>query len=322
MDSNNYNQVFTQLSHKFNTYCEEKDSFLEVSSQKWQQFSELTKSLFDLNKRLISEDITQKATKLSVKKSLNELFTDGFDDEQVWQQIQLQNRPILQKLVTHVANISAKQTSLTLNVYTTASDSPSIAPHNGVNEGDDDSFDANEELFSEESIDEEDDEEEDETKTKPSNAKPSKPMPKSVVDDVFFNLHEMHVFLDNEDLKEETKTSGNEELMSEESDEDIDYFNDLDDEEEEEDEEELNGREAMFNDFFDPPIGESVVKSVEEPNDEESDDESDDRSDGNDDNIDTRDVDMNELNLKDKTKDIDIALDESSSSDEENEPFY
>ncbi|CAG2169011.1 unnamed protein product [Oppiella nova] len=31
---------------------------------------------------------------------------------------------------------------------------------------------------------------------------------------------------------------------------------------------------------------------------------------------------MNELNLKDKTKDIDIALDESSSSDEENEPFY
>ena len=48
------------------------------------------------------------------------------------------------------------------------------------------------------------------------NIKTSKSGPKSIVDDQFFKLHELEMFLNNEDLKESRKTSTNKEQMSDE----------------------------------------------------------------------------------------------------------
>ncbi|CAG2102215.1 unnamed protein product [Medioppia subpectinata] len=271
-------------------------------------------------------NVSQKRGDFAVKTSLNELFTNGFDCEQIWEQIQLQNRPVLDLLVAKVARLSAATNPLTINLKTETQSQQVIESEHNVSQNDD----QNSDLFSEESSDElsEEEGEEDEKEKKKKKitfVEPKKALPKSVVDDVFFNLHEMHAFLDTEDLKEEKKMSANDKQEEEDSDgdneddDDIDYFKGSEDEDEEE--VDSDGRDAMFNDFFDPPIGENVEKVNQLGSDGESDEESDGDIDAG---IDTRDVDINDLKLNEKdSKNIDIALnDGSSDSDSEDEPFY
>ncbi|XP_054160616.1 U3 small nucleolar ribonucleoprotein protein MPP10-like, partial [Oppia nitens] len=332
MDSNksvdNYMNVFNESIDKFNEFCAQNDSFLTKDSQKSQQFIDLTKVLFDLNKRLL-KDNHLKTRELNVKQSLDQLFTKDFDSEQIWQQIELQNEPILNRLVKQVAKVtvSSRTGGLTFFVDTQTDDKPiDVNVNNGTN---DESFDAivdDKHLFTDESDDESDKNEvsdEDNDATAIDNHKSTivakKSAPKSIVDDKFFKLYELEEFLNKEDMKESLKDNNNKEVMSEEEnsdDEDIDYFNDSDNEKEEE---ELGGKDAMFSDFFDAPLNDKKDENSREHDmDEEEEDNEDEEMSGEE--FDTRDIDPKDLKAF-NDKPVDITLDESDSSDGEDQPY-
>ena len=69
----------------------------------------LAKTLKDLYDRKKKSDSSGKSST-----SLSELIVDGFDEEQVWQQLELENESLVSDLVTNVAKILADKSGYTL----------------------------------------------------------------------------------------------------------------------------------------------------------------------------------------------------------------
>jgi len=152
----------------------------------------LAKDLYDLTKSCETTKDTGEA--------LPELIIDHFDDEQVWQQLELQNSDSYDSLIQKVSHIMAKKKAArTLKI--------------------------NEPV--EESAEEEIEEEEKPKKKfkKKTELKAKIPLKESVVDDKFFKLQQMEEFL----LKEEDESKG-----ETGNDESIDLFAGYSDEDEEE----------------------------------------------------------------------------------------
>lgn len=270
--------------------------------QKSQQLIDLTKSLFDHNKQLTKQYCNKNCNVSSLKTPLDQLFVTGFDEEQIWQQIELQNEPLLRALIKEVAHVTARGHRLTIRPQTNEDQQNDLKER----------------------------ERKDEADSRPVVAKPSpqksntnkinkpkkvrivEPIKKSIVDDKFFKLSELEEFLNKEDIKEEQKITGVDELMSEESDEEIDYFEDPEMSESEEDTEDgLNAREAMFSDFFDPPIDESENGETRSQNVSESEEEIDETNE----ELDTRDA---EIDVDDQEEEA-MGIDYESSSESEDE---
>lgn len=211
---------------KFKAFTEKPVKFLTVQTDVKDDIKDLVKSLYDYTK-------TQEKVDKKVKKSaLTELIVQGFDEEQVWQQIELQNSECWDQLVWDVSNCISTKIDLKFPV-TIANNNT-----NGVEESGDEypmSEDEQPDL-------------ERETKSKvkklkkntslASNRIKSKGKP-SVVDDQFFKLQELEKFLIHEEKKGGKAGS--------DSEESINMFEDIDDEDSEDEE---GGKEAMYNDFF------------------------------------------------------------------------
>ena len=174
-----------------------------------------------------------------------ELVTEGFDEEQIWQQIELQNEGELDHLIGGVSKLLAKTKAFKLPVSTTKL--KSVPEQNNEDLPED----------TEKMTKEETDDNEEELK---SNLKQQKDLKRrrkksSIVDDKFFKLEELDEYLTKEERKEKQNLR-NEEDSDNES---VDLFNDFSDDNDDKTE---KAELLKYADFFDSP--ESEVE--EEPN--------------------------------------------------------
>lgn len=211
-------------------------------------FTSLTKVLYDFNKILENGRISGSP--------LQTLEINSFDDEQIWQQLELQNEPVLQYFQNAVSE-------------TIEDEDLSLLPEGDDQEGDDQEGDDQEgeegaseleaesqenletdveeeqlshmgtnvsaageraqsrsgpresPVFSDEDSDLDFDISKLEQQTKMQIKPTGKPREKSVVDDKFFKLSEMENFLEKVEKEEERRPDG------EEEEEDIDFFEDI-----------------------------------------------------------------------------------------------
>ncbi|XP_053984486.1 U3 small nucleolar ribonucleoprotein protein MPP10 [Hylaeus volcanicus] len=219
----------TVLNHVISTIdnnTKKPEEFLSVQNHVALEFKNSIKRLYDFTKEQ-SERNTN---------ALPELVTEGFDEEQIWQQLELQNESELIHFLTDVSKVLAGSKKLTMPISTSK---PEIVH----------SSDKNVEM-EEENISEEEVSEDEEAKLKRESKKQKKLMKKlktktSVVDDKFFKLQELDEYLTKEDKKEiqsEKHDQGSD-------DESVDLFNDFSDDDDNTGEEKL----VKYADFFDSP---------------------------------------------------------------------
>ncbi|KAI8483331.1 u3 small nucleolar ribonucleoprotein MPP10 [Branchiostoma belcheri] len=201
------------------------ENFLSAQPDVASTFKSTTKQLYDFVKQ--SENKTN-----PLKGPLAELIVSNFDDEQIWQEVELQNDPLLKRLVKDVAKIK-KRKGETLSLLP---EPQSSSEEEEVKEDDLNEFEDKEDERTLEDENDNDDESgsdldfdidafEAKTKQKRSAAQATQPRTtakkkrKTEVDDKFFSLADMEEFLEE-------------------------------------------GREAKYTDFFDPPEEEEVSASV------------------------------------------------------------
>nr|XP_008531296.1 PREDICTED: U3 small nucleolar ribonucleoprotein protein MPP10 [Equus przewalskii] len=257
------------------------ECFLTIQDELASNFTSLTKVLYDFNKTLENGRIHGSR--------LQKLVIDNFDDEQIWQQLELQNEPILQYFQNAVSE-TIKDEDITLL--------PESEEQECEEDGSEMEADGQEDLeqdleekevsdlsgedpegsesaknsskfalrkspvFSDEDSDLDFDISKLEQQSKVQNQVPRKPREKSIVDDKFFKLSEMETFLENIEKEEEQKDEAEEE-------EDIDFFEDVNSDE---DEGGLFGshkvksgkssRNLKYKDFFDPVESDEDAASV------------------------------------------------------------
>lgn len=249
-------------------------------------FRTLTKTLYDLNKALGSSVVRGSP--------LKELVIENFDEEQIWQQLELQNNAVLDVFKKSVAQCTNdKDLCLISDQEDDSSDAEAISDSEvgdtiEAETEQDNAYtkhktEAKEkkskprETVIEEYSDEDSDVDfdiealEQETKTAKKTAVKNTGR-KSVVDDKFFKLAEMEAFLEHMEKE-------NGEREEEEEEDDIDYFEDIISEDEEEEFEEAkvkpvkSSRDLTYKDFFDPvdDNDDLVANDAEDYEDEEAD---------------------------------------------------
>ncbi|KAG8235803.1 hypothetical protein J437_LFUL014741, partial [Ladona fulva] len=234
--SSKEDDVLLKVYDQFENFTKRPESFLDAQTALPEGIKSLIKNLYDLSQKDYDSS-----------KFLPELIVDGFDEEQIWQELELRNEEVIPSLIAEVASLLSKKERIRGSLSSLC-----VAERNVNKERDEESNIADEELsegdqkfgseLSEdgENPDEEvsGDSEEDQGREESQN---SQRVP-SVVDDEFFKLGEMEKFL----IEEERR--GNK-AGSESEDENIDYFEDPM-EEDDEDPAELN---PSYKDFFPPP---------------------------------------------------------------------
>ncbi|XP_058854781.1 U3 small nucleolar ribonucleoprotein protein MPP10-like isoform X1 [Acipenser ruthenus] len=283
-----------------NTNTAHPEQFLSLQDGLASDFTSLTKTLYDLHKA--------EETAGAVGSPLKELVIGHFDEEQIWQELELQNDSVLshfQKAVMRAAK----------------GDDIGLLPEEESEEEEEDATGSVEDSGSEEDLDQEDlgedkvgdlenheskdrdsepeeesekanrkstakntafekfsDEDSDvdfdvdalEKQTQQRQKKTERQGGGSIVDDRFFRLAEMEAFLEDVEKKEEKGEGG---------DSDIDYFEDMlsEDEEMEDDDivstnkkkQQKSSRDLKYKDFFDPEGGPAKQVSVKEDEDED-----------------------------------------------------
>jgi U3 small nucleolar RNA-associated protein MPP10 len=210
-------------------------------------FTSLTKVLYDFNKVLENGRISGSP--------LQKLEINSFDDEQIWQQLELQNEPVLQYFQNAVSetvededisllpecedeeceeDASEVEADNQENLETDLDEEQLSDEGGDVPKGRDRAKSSRKSdprkspVFSDEDSDLDFDIGKLEQQTKMQIKPPGKPREKSVVDDKFFKLSEMESFLEKVEKEEEKRPDG-----EEEDEEDIDLFEDIDSDESE-----------------------------------------------------------------------------------------
>ncbi|XP_065836239.1 U3 small nucleolar ribonucleoprotein protein MPP10-like [Oscarella lobularis] len=182
---------------------------------------------------------------------LDQLVVDEhMDEESIWQQISMQNEPLLEHMSQIFSRIVKKSNSRISLLE------PEEDDENNDDLVESDEGDLEEDVVSEDEKLEDDDDDEDDVSVEPVKKK-SRGV-KSVVDDKFFKLADMEEFLRREDEREERRRDGGGASKKESF---IDYFADLESDSAEE-------KALMYDDFFDPP-SDDEDQSVKESESEE-----------------------------------------------------
>nr|SVE74300.1 EOG090X09DZ [Daphnia barbata] len=268
------------------------ESFLSVQTVANARFKAITKDLYDSGHRNFSlPDLTG---------SLPELYTEGFDEEQIWQQLELHNEPCFKILMKNVAKLltgnDKKLTFHKVEVQADEVEREDDTVGNGEddvvnNEEDKDSVASNLSFELPADTEDEDDSNFDETDDLKFNEykildeereeKPKKNRPQSIgkirkteVDDQFFKVGEMEKFLEKEEAEKP--------LVDDDDDDSIDYFEDILSEDEEND----VAIKAKYKDFFRGSVpagnregttnGDTEDEDLEDGEDEEDDEQDDD----------------------------------------------
>lgn len=242
---------------EFESCTKKPETFLEVQPDIAETMKRLTKELYDVVDKWESKTVSASKTELP------SLVVDNFDDEQIWQQLELRNTRLVRELISSVSRVATKS-SINFGVDLGMQESPQGSKTNDPDERDkcnlsdaaaeeegdeDDDFDLSDESEGDEESDEEVDHDRDESA--PSQARDTQPS--SIVDDAFFRLADMEAFVDREEKADARRGDSDE-------DDDIDYFGELSSDEDDPDEK--GGRNAKYNDFFDPPASMPDSKSA------------------------------------------------------------
>ncbi|KAF9307357.1 hypothetical protein BGZ74_005797 [Mortierella antarctica] len=259
---------------------EKPEVFLNKSEASAEQAKAITKYLYDLGKSNESAGLKGQGS------MLEELFIDGFDNDQIWEEIHMQNTPFLSYLKAEIKALKSKKaapesknveeeeeeednedTEMNLglddeDMGLEMEDTDNMEGLSGEDEeeegfGSDDTEGLGEEDDEEENDDEDNGEEEEEEEELDDLDLPvKKKFRKSEVDDDFFNLEEFNAMTEKQEQDEL------DEKEPDEDEEEIDYFADPDmiesgDEdddfgEDEENENEVDAHGVGYKDFFAP----------------------------------------------------------------------
>ncbi|KAM4675427.1 U3 small nucleolar ribonucleoprotein MPP10 [Discoglossus pictus] len=251
---------------------EHPEQLLSVQEGLASEFTQLTKVLYDLHKSDFA---------LEEGSPLKDLVIENFDEEQIWQQLELQNNAILGYFKKTIGRtVKDNDLYLVLPSEDEVSEGEEVEGDNSEEEPELNTDRENEEpqgrknklnektggrkmnveQFSDDNsdIDFDIDKQEKKSRKVPSKKTVGKPAEKSIVDDQFFKLSEMEAFLEAAE-KEDGRQN--------EDDEEVDYFEDLESDDEDEDEEEFHieskrkksaqsSRDLQYKDYFDPVDGE------------------------------------------------------------------
>lgn len=266
------------------------ERFLSVQDELASEFSCLTKNLYDFHKL--------EPTETTTGSPLNQLVIENFDEEQIWQQLELQNSAVLGFFKKSVSQIVKDKDATLLHSTDEQGDGPAAhSSDEDYNNSDDEEAnlrsDGNLEQsveikkkkranfketgkhpYSDEDSDVDFNIDELEQKSKKTKKTLARPIEKSVVDDRFFKLAEMEAYLDDVEKGEIGKNET----------EDIDYFEDVisdddDDPDNDENEDLLFGkqkkpikssRDLHYKDYFDPVDQQNgnVEPAVDDDNEE------------------------------------------------------
>ncbi|XP_012530665.1 U3 small nucleolar ribonucleoprotein protein MPP10 [Monomorium pharaonis] len=188
----------------------------------------LTKNVYDFTKEQSCKD----GNFYRNTNALPELVTEGFDEEQIWQQLELQNEGEIAYFCKILTSLSGSERLM----VPISSRKPELV------QIENDNLDKEDEGMS----DEKDSEEVIRTK---SNSKKKKRNKSSIVDDKFFKLQELDEYLTKEERKEK---QGEDNTGSD--DDSLDLFNDIS---EDEDGDNAEKKYLKYTDFFDSPESEN-----------------------------------------------------------------
>ncbi|KAG0235604.1 u3 small nucleolar ribonucleoprotein MPP10 [Actinomortierella wolfii] len=252
--------------------------FLTKGDEYAEQAKAMTKHLYDLGKASETEDMKGQCS------MLEELFIDGFDNEQIWEEIQMQNAPFLTYLKSQLAALKAGKTSAEKEKEEEADegtdgeheemevdedkdgmmdsdmehDSDMLDSAAGDEEEDAEELDDEEEVAKDDDDEQDQEEEEEEEESEEEDLDDldlpaTKKAKTSEVDDDFFKLEEFNALTEKQ---EQDELEGRES----ENDDEIDYFADPDEiesgddfgEDDEDDENLVDAHDVKYNDFFAP----------------------------------------------------------------------
>ncbi|XP_064013531.1 U3 small nucleolar ribonucleoprotein protein MPP10 isoform X2 [Pogoniulus pusillus] len=295
-------------------------------------FRTLTKTLYDLNKAQGSKKVHGGP--------LKELVIENFDDEQIWQQLELRNNTVLDFFKRSIArdasdedlcllsdqeedsSVSATSTDHELedNIMEAETDQNNVYTEDRTKAKE--KQNKHKETIIQKSSDEDSDIDfdiealEQQTKTAKETTLKKKGR-KSVVDDKFFKLAEMEVFLEHAEKENREE--------EEEEEEDINYFEDIvsDDEEEESEEAKVkpmkSSRDLTYKDFFDPVDDNEDLADSDVEDDQEEEAESDTEEQNEEDISEVKDMNeimMDDMRNKEASKKVTFSLPHDSETED------
>lgn len=212
----------------FNSLTEKPVKYLTVQNDINQDIKNLVKSLYDFTKS------QEERGKSKADQALQKIIVNDFDEEQIWQQIELQNSQRWDEFVWDVATCMSDKNDLTFPIKFPEPQEAVESDTDGENASDFEEMQSDSENVLPEQI----------SAMKSKGTKSVIPKFKSkpsIVDDQFFKLQDMEKFLLSEEKLEGKKTK-----TDDEDEESIDMFEDIDSEGSTED----GSKEMMYNDFF------------------------------------------------------------------------
>ncbi|XP_005724311.1 U3 small nucleolar ribonucleoprotein MPP10 [Pundamilia nyererei] len=274
--------VLEECVKKINANTAQPENFLGLQDEVATDFTSITKTLYDLHKAQEPGHYTGSP--------LAQLVVENFDEEQIWQELELQNKAVLKHFKNAIDEALADET---LTVLEEEEQEESGQEEEGASADNDDDEEEEEEEQELEpprqtkkmAVEEDDNTEDDsdldfdvdalekkEKQKKDTGRKASKAkVVPSEVDDKFFKLSEMEAFLDDMDKRE-----------GKEDEDDVDYFQDLpSDEDDDLDLEQIistkkqkkntvkSSRNLKYKDFFDAVDSEPA--KTDDPSDGEDD---------------------------------------------------
>nr|CAG4637173.1 EOG090X09DZ [Ceriodaphnia reticulata]SVE73056.1 EOG090X09DZ [Ceriodaphnia reticulata] len=264
-----------RVLNEFNTITAKPENFLSVQADTNTKFKAITKDLFD--------SLNRNHALPGLKGSLPELYTEGFDEEQIWQQLELHNEPSFKILMKNVAKLlTGKDKKLTFykvevqvdedeengegeeedeqDKDSVATDLSFELPGDTDEEKDDSDLDETDDLkFDEYKVLDEEREERPNRKRDQSMGK----IRKTEVDDQFFKVGEMEKFLEKEEAEKPKHKD------DDDDEESVDFFEDIGSD----DEENEAAVKAKYKDFFRGSVPAGGRKRTQNGKDDEEDED-------------------------------------------------
>uniref|UniRef100_A0A672FBR6 U3 small nucleolar ribonucleoprotein protein MPP10 n=2 Tax=Salarias fasciatus TaxID=181472 RepID=A0A672FBR6_SALFA len=283
MASGEFSSVLEDCVNKIHANTAQPENFLSLQDEVAADFTSLTKTLYDLHKA--QEPAHYKGSPLA------QLVVENFDEEQIWQELELQNKAVLKRFRDAINEAQSDKTLTVLEEEEEKEEEEEEeSGHDEEGATDDVDEDQDEESprqskkkasqpedYSEEDSDLDFDVDALEKQRKVERKGSRTKVVPSEVDDQFFKLSEMETFLDDMDKREGKK---------DEDQDNIDYFQDLpSDEDEDLDLEQIisskkqkkssikSSRNLKYKDFFDAVDGETAKRPEESDGDDDSMDE-------------------------------------------------
>uniref|UniRef100_A0A4W3IAS6 U3 small nucleolar ribonucleoprotein protein MPP10 n=1 Tax=Callorhinchus milii TaxID=7868 RepID=A0A4W3IAS6_CALMI len=262
--------AFREILQRLEVATAQPERLLSVQDGLASDFTALTKTLYDFQKA--QEEAGAAGS------PLKELVIEHFDEEQIWQELELQNNSVLNYFRKAVA-VVGRDTTIRLISEKEKPAEEKLEPKGSVEDegekNEEEQLNKNEnktesgtsEEFSAEDSDLDFDIDELQKQTKVPQRKSQKNAPESAVDDTFFKLSEMEAFLEKVE-KEDGKKRKDEE-------DEINYFEDIPSDEDEVKKSKTNSkssRNLKYKHFFDPVEGNASMTEnggQDKENDEE-----------------------------------------------------